>query len=266
MELRTPTLRWRPAACSILGAVALFTACSPGRTIVAAGSAGESNICPVSAYLSQPEATATDDALLPPGGHFRITTGSQSGPPGPLLGLDTVAVLRVVGRELATQRPYLGGSINAFQPSDKRPGPNPPDLYADAFAHVVRPVLFSAERVLKGKVPACIVFEIPGGVAGDVAASAGRFPDRIRVGDQVLAFMTSVDPAGRPTLLVATEMLLAQPDGSLRIPYGELAVDLDTWTLPPSAFRPVPTVPAQLIPPGAHLGPDAPERLRPGGG
>lgn len=187
--------------------------------------------------------SVNDDRPPSPGG--RSTSASGQFAPGSaddrLAGAEFLAVLRVVDRGEPRQKgPSL--RFGARQPGDGKDAERDADLAGSplrSVPRVVRPILFRAEQALKGVVPRCLLLEVPGGSAGDVTEeTGGLFPHRLRVGDRVLAFLTTGDVGGAPVPLWSSLMLAVSPEGIVRFPFDGTTVDLDTFELSARAKRP----------------------------
>lgn len=131
---------------------------------------------------------------------------------------DGIAVLTVVGRDKA--KVASDSDSRAAGSSDDNPDTKT----------VVRVIRFQTDRSLKGDVPACVEFTVPGGRAKDangkfIATSDSRYPEKIQVGDRALALLTD-----QPAPLHIGTLLLADKSGDVVLPFGGgETVNIDTW-------------------------------------
>ena len=176
-----------------------------------------------------------------------------------------ISVLRVTDREHPQMLP--GKTNMAYRVSDAAAIAATPDSPRgpEANFHIARPITFATDRAIKGDVGPCNTLMVPGGTAKDKggvdrAAISSMFPDKLKVGDRVLALWWSPPGAGQPSLVVAT-MLLADGNGVVTLPFGtDQKLNVDTYQpsavvlrAPVSAPAVEPDVDAELIDVEAEL-------------
>lgn len=174
-------------------------------------------------------------------------------------GYDAIAVVRVVARQHPIAVAAAQGGP-AARPSGKYgpPGPGPWDF------DVVRPATLQVVRQIKGTVGGpCLSLDIPGGNTSSRVVHESEFPARFGVGDTMLGFFMKERPSAT-TAAIATLLLTADGQGTVRIPFAGLEqVNVYTWA-PPAPSPPGPPPPAGTMssPPAAAAGPPPTTRSR----
>lgn len=179
---------------------------------------------------SRPDAGESDEVILKSGdqlvGNGGSPTYSSASRDDILAQYEIIAVLSVVDRAaptLVASSRSVGAHTAASRVPDAANAPR-------AMKHVVRPVAFRVDRLIKGQTSgSCLALDVPGGRAGNVIERTQLFPASLTVGERVVAFLSSSVDQGS---LVATSMLAVASDGSVTFPWGDKGtVNVDSWVL-----------------------------------
>ena len=154
-----------------------------------------------------------------------------------LAGYQAVSVMRVTDRD----HPQVGRGRNApgvaYRVSDAAAAVTAdPDSPRGVGLHIARPVTFATDRAIKGDVGPCNTLMVPGGTATDGSGSVraertGPFPEKLEVGDRVLALWWAPRDDGP---LVVALMSLVDAGGMAVLPFGDFTnggnrLNVDTY-------------------------------------